>query len=146
MSAKHTIRFIVNPFSGATSKAKIPALIDKYLDKNKYDYSIHNTESAGHATVLTNQAVNDKIDIVVACGGDGTVNEVAKALINKPTALGIIPAGSGNGFAMHIGLGRKAEKAIEILNTAKVKSIDSCMVNNVFFLNFIFKSTSFLYY
>ncbi len=135
MSEKQTIRFIINPFSGANNKAKIPVLIDEYLDKSKFEYTIHNTESAGHATVLASQAVKDKIDIVVACGGDGTVNEVAKALVNQPTTLGIVPSGSGNGFAMHIGLGRNAKKAIQIINTAQEKTIDSCKVNDVFFLN-----------
>lgn len=135
MSEKQTLKFIINPFSGATSKKKFPALIEAHLDKSKFSYEICYTESAGHATDLAEKAVQDKIDVVVACGGDGTVNEVAKSLVNTETALGIIPAGSGNGFAMHIGLGRNVKKAIQILNTAESKTIDSCRVNDVFFLN-----------
>jgi len=135
MIKKRTLRFIINPFSGATSKKKYPQLIDRYLDKTKFDYEICYTESAGHATALAAEAVKDNIDIVVACGGDGTVNEVAKSLVNQKTCLAIIPAGSGNGFAMHIGLGRNAKRAIQIINKAEIKTIDSCMVNDVFFLN-----------
>ncbi|NNE14779.1 MAG: diacylglycerol kinase family lipid kinase [Saprospiraceae bacterium] len=135
MYSKQKIVFIVNPFSGAKSKNALPTLIDQYLDKSKFDYELQFTESAGHASVLAQQAVESHTDIVVACGGDGTVNEVAKSIVNQKTALGIIPYGSGNGFAMHIGLGRNIKKAIKILNTAESKCIDSCTVNDRFFLN-----------
>lgn len=135
MHSKQTIRFIINPFSGANSKTKLPGLIDSYLDKQKFEYSIHYTSAAGHATELAHQAVKERIDIVIACGGDGTVNEVAKALVNQRAILGILPSGSGNGFAMHIGMGRDAKKALLKLNTAESRCIDSCRVNDVFFLN-----------
>lgn len=71
----------------------------------------------------------------MACGGDGTVNEVAKSLVHTNTTLGIIPNGSGNGFAMHIGMGRSTKKAINILNEAIEYRIDTCTVNDTFFLN-----------
>ena len=135
MQSKQTIRFIINPFSGANSKDKVPGLIEKYLDHDKFDYSIKFTESPGHATILAKEAVDNKVNIVVACGGDGTVNEVAKSLVNQEAALGILPSGSGNGFAMHIGMGRDIKKAILKINTAVPRCIDSCTVNDVFFLN-----------
>ena len=74
---KKKIAFIMNPNSGTTSKAGIPGLIERRLDKEKFDYIIMNTQYAGHATELAGKAVEDNFDIVVAVGGDGTVNEVS---------------------------------------------------------------------
>ena len=73
--------------------------------------------------------------MVVAVGGDGSVNEVAKGLIGTETVLGILPAGSGNGLAMHLGLGRNPYKAIPHLNQGKVIQIDTCKMNEHCFVN-----------
>lgn len=67
-----------------------------------FDYEISFTEYAGHASEIASKAKDDNIDIVVAVGGDGTVNEIARAIVNSNTALGIIPCGSGNGLARHL--------------------------------------------
>ena len=99
---KNKIVFIVNPISGTQEKKNILRWIDERIDKSIHDYSIIKTEYAGHAFQIATKAVNDKVDIVVAIGGDGTVNEVARALIHTSTALGIIPCGSGNGLARHL--------------------------------------------
>ncbi len=129
------VLFIINPFSGNNKHENPEKLIQENLDHNKFDFTCARTESKSHATTLATQAVSEGVDIVVACGGDGTVNEVAKALVGTDTVLGIIPSGSGNGFAMHIGMGRNFVKAIKKLNVAEPKLIDSCYVNDVFFLN-----------
>ena len=84
---KKRIVFILNPISGTISKAGIPDLIEERLDKNNFDYNIVETQYAGHATELAKQAVEEGIDIVVAIGGDGTVNEVGRSLINTQTAM-----------------------------------------------------------
>ena len=68
-------------------------------------------------------------------GGDGSINEVAQALIGTDKVLGILPAGSGNGFAMHLGLGRKIDKAVQILNEGKVMTIDTCLLNDRPYIN-----------
>ncbi len=135
MSDRQSIFFIINPFSGFNKRENIPALIEANLDHRKFNYEFKYTESKGDATVLAAEAVNRNIDVIVACGGDGTVNEVAKSLVNSSSVLGIIPSGSGNGFAMHIGMGRNTKKAILKLNEAVDKCIDSCTVNGAFFLN-----------
>ncbi|MFK7979448.1 MAG: diacylglycerol kinase family protein [Saprospiraceae bacterium] len=129
------IRFIINPFSGLSRKKNVPALIEKYINKEKFDYDIAFTEAAGHAIDLTKAAVKENYDIVVAVGGDGSVNEVASALVGTKTKLGILPGGSGNGFAMHLGLGRNIRKAIQMLNTAKTITIDTCQLNGRPFVN-----------
>lgn len=88
------VRFIINPISGTVSKSAIPEAIDAYLDKSKFSYEILETQYAGHAEELSRKAAEEHIDVVVAIGGDGTVNEVARGITHSSTALGIIPCGS----------------------------------------------------
>lgn len=104
---KHILEFEKNIIHyqshiGNGSKEGIPALIDLHIDAKKYEVRTVFTEYSGHAAELTKSFVEEGVDIVVAVGGDGTVNEVARALRESPTALGIIPAGSGNGLARHL--------------------------------------------
>lgn len=132
---KKNIRFIVNPFSGVSNKDNFEELIYKHLDHAQFSYDYILTEGPGHATELGKIAVDQGYHMVVAVGGDGTINEVAAALKGSSTILGVIPGGSGNGFAMYIGIGRNLETAIKILNKGEVKAIDSCDVNGRFFLN-----------
>lgn len=132
---KKRIRFIINPFSGTSGKKDTPQLIKKHLDHTKFDYEIAFTEYAGHAIELAKEGAALGFDFVAAVGGDGSVNEVAQSLLNSNTALIVLPGGSGNGFAMHLGLGRNILKAIHIVNTGKVMAIDTCSVNDRFFIN-----------
>lgn len=123
---KKRILFIINPISGDIKKANLPQLIAQYLDSQQFEYEIAYTERAGHASILAAQAVENKIDIVVAVGGDGSINEVAKSIINTQVILAIIPLGSGNALAYHLGLPVKnIVKAIGIINTGKVVKIDT---------------------
>ena len=99
---KKTILFIINPISGTSSKDRIPEKIGQYVDKEKFDYEIKATEYAGHAKEMAEDAAKRGVDIVVAVGGDGTVNEVGSGLVHTQTAMGIIPYGSGNGLALSL--------------------------------------------
>jgi diacylglycerol kinase (ATP) len=129
---KQAIWFIVNPISGGKKKhSKIVELIDRQLDTKIYLPKICYTEYAGHATEIAAEAVKNNVPTVVAIGGDGTVNEVGKALIHTKTALGIIPTGSGNGLARELEIPLKPAKAIESLNTPVSKQIDVCYVNDL---------------
>ena len=83
---KKKIAFIMNPISGTTSKDRIPHLIETTLDQDLYEYNILMTERAGHASELAVSARDEGIDIVVAVGGDGTVNEVARSIVHSDTA------------------------------------------------------------
>lgn len=132
---KKRIRFIINPFSGTSEKKSTPNLIKKLLDHSKFEYEIVYTEYAGHAVELAQEGVKLNFDFVGVVGGDGSVNEVSQALLHSNTSLIVIPGGSGNGFAMHAGLGRNIEKAIKIINAGKIIEIDTCMVNNRYFIN-----------
>lgn len=125
---KH-ITFIMNPISGTVSKAKIPELIEQRLDKSKFTYSVLTTKYAGNGTELAQQAAHQGDDIVVAVGGDGTVNEVGKALVHTDTALGVLPCGSGNGLARHLMIPMDMRKALDIINEAEVKKLDYGSIN-----------------
>lgn len=121
--------FIINLKSGTSDKAAIPDLIDTTLDKELFDYEIAVTEYAGHASEIAAKAKDNGIDVVVAVGGDGTVNEVAKAIVHSNTALGIIPCGSGNGLARHLLLPINARKAIEVINRCEIRDLDYGIIN-----------------
>ena len=120
---------IVNPVSGTGNKDKIPRLIDTVVNYDTNDVSIFATEYAGHAREIAAQAVVDGADVVVAAGGDGTVNEVGSALCGTATALAILPCGSGNGLARHLRIPMNASRALQLLNDGVVGTFDYCTVN-----------------
>lgn len=132
---KRSIRFIVNPSSGVRKKIKMSELIEKEIDKALFDYEIIYTEYAGHATELALDAAEKGFDIVIAVGGDGSVNEVAAGLIGSSTVMGMLPAGSGNGFAMHLGWGRNIASVLHRLGDATIEQVDTCSLNGRPFVN-----------
>ena len=119
----------MNPISGTSDKKDIPYLIEELLDKEQFDYSIRKTEYPGHAYEIAKESKEQGIDIVVAVGGDGTVNEVGRALVHSNTALGIIPTGSGNGLARHLLIPMKIKGAIQVLNDCKITDLDYGIIN-----------------
>lgn len=131
MTEKKRIIFVVNPISGTQSKKAILKWIDERMDRSVYDYSIVKTQYAGHATQIAASAVQDKADVVVAIGGDGTINEIARALVHSETALGIIPCGSGNGLARHLRIPMEPKAAIDIINQGNRLCIDYGKINNI---------------
>ncbi|MDD2961399.1 MAG: diacylglycerol kinase family lipid kinase [Muribaculaceae bacterium] len=128
--AKHKILAIINPISGTSNKEYIPETIAKTIDSAQFDTRIRFTQRPGHATELAQQAINENFDGVIAVGGDGTINEVAAAIIDSKVALGIIPCGSGNGLARHLNIPLDPEKALEIVNDNYIESFDYCTANN----------------
>ena len=131
MEEKKRIVFILNPISGTHSKKEIPGLIDKLLDKEQFDYELRLTEYAGHAAEIAKESAAEGIDVVVAIGGDGTVNEVARSLVHTETALGIIPCGSGNGLARHLCLPLDIKSAIQIINACRIDDFDYGVINGL---------------
>ncbi len=134
---KKKILFIINPVAGIKRKDKIPRLINKFLDHNQFDYDVIYTESRGHATEIASKAAFDKIDVVAVAGGDGSVNEVATGLLESETALAIIPSGSGNGLARHLGYSINIRSTLEIINNYTVEKIDVCKINDEYFFSLI---------
>ena len=131
MDSKAKIVFIVNPHSGTQSKTSIPKTIESRLDTAKFTYEVRFTEHSGHAVELTRKCVADAVDIVVAVGGDGTVNEVARSLVHTDTALGIIPCGSGNGLARHLRIPMDVSKAIDLINRCNIEALDYGVINDL---------------
>lgn len=129
--AKKNIVFIINPISGVQNKEAILDLIPNCLDFNQFDYRIIATEYAGHATILAREAVDKGCDAVVAIGGDGTINEVARSLVHTPVALGVIPCGSGNGLARHLHIPMEPLGAIKVLNHFEVEDLDYGKINDI---------------
>lgn len=127
--------FIVNPISGVGKQRGIEQMIAKELDQSKYAYRIVYTEGPGHAVSLCREATQAGTDVVVAVGGDGTVNETATGIVGTGTTLGIIPTGSGNGLSRHLKIPMNVKKAIGIINQGKIKKIDTATINDTFFVN-----------
>ena len=113
--------FIVNPISGKGRKARI---ISHLKEKG---LKVVCTEYAGHAEVLARQAAER---VIVAVGGDGTVNEVARGIVGTDKVLGIIPCGSGDGLALHLGLSRNYKQALRTILEGNVQKIDSGLIND----------------
>ncbi len=127
----------MNPISGGRQhqKGSFNRLIEEHLDHGQFDHKFVQSASAAHATELAEQAVKDQTDILVAIGGDGSVNQVARALVDTDKILGIIPAGSGNGLAHYLEIPGNAVEAINIINRRKVKQIDSVKINDEIFFS-----------
>lgn len=134
---KKRIRFIINPLSGGRNKSTLPAAIKKNLDHVAIDAEIVVSENAQQTTDLAREAVSRKFDAVVACGGDGTINNIAPFLVNTTVALGIIPLGSGNGFSRELKIPFKVSEAIETINQFFFKTADTAEINGLPFVNII---------
>ncbi|MBI9065725.1 MAG: YegS/Rv2252/BmrU family lipid kinase [Salinivirgaceae bacterium] len=128
------ILFIVNPISGTGKQQNFQQVLDKTIDKSLFSYHITYTEYGGHAAIISSEA-RGKFDYVVAVGGDGTVNEVARGLVNSNTIMGIIPMGSGNGLARHLLLPMNVSESVEIINQLQTQVIDTATINDELFVN-----------
>ena len=131
--AKDKVCLIINPISGTESKKYIPEEVAAAIDQKKYDLFIRVTGHPNHASEIARDAVKNNYKFVITAGGDGTVNEVARELINCDTVLGILPYGSGNGLARELGIPLDSEKAIEIILSAHTRTIDYGVANDHIF-------------
>ena len=130
MNVKRKIVFVYNPISGSHRLIPVIPIIEKFVNRDLYDFSIISTEHRGHATELARQYADKGYDAVIAVGGDGTVNEVGCGLIGRNTALGIIPCGSGNGLARHLGIPIDPFKAVKWLDKSIFTEIDYGMMED----------------
>ncbi len=121
---------IFNPVAGSGKKLDLSGYLEKYLDSGRFDYRIAYTQYAGHGYGLASDAAGAGVHLVVAVGGDGLINEIARGVVNSNTAMGIIPYGSGNGFARHLKIPLKPVKAIEVLNRFHTAEIDTFIIND----------------
>jgi len=129
------ILFIINPISGIGKQKGVERLIGDRMDKNRFIAEVVYTNAPGNATEISRKAAIDGIDIVVAVGGDGTVNETAAGLVGTNSALAILPAGSGNGLARHLKIPMNLKRAIDIIGHEKILKIDTATINDQLFVN-----------
>ncbi|MDR1981820.1 MAG: diacylglycerol kinase family lipid kinase [Tannerellaceae bacterium] len=123
------VHAIINPVSGVGSKRKIPKMIEDICNKKNRPLKISFTEYAGHASALTQKALDDGATHILAVGGDGTVNEIARTMIHSNAVLGIVPKGSGNGLARELHIPMDAKRAIDMIFSDHVITIDCCKAN-----------------
>ena len=130
MNIKRKIVFVYNPISGSHRLIPVIPIIERFINRDLYDFSLVTTEHRGHATEIAREYASKKYDAVIAVGGDGTVNEVGCGLLGTDTALGIIPCGSGNGLARHLGYSLDPFKAVKWLDKSIFTDIDYGMIEN----------------
>lgn len=123
------LTLIINPKSGTLSKKGLDRWLPLHLERLGYEVDVVYTTGPGHATRIAREAAAAGAYGVLACGGDGTVNEVAAGLIHTPTALGILPAGSGNGLARHIGIPVDVERSLDVIAENHIVNCDYGTVN-----------------
>lgn len=124
---------IVNPASGKVAKHKIVPDIHRRMTDMGFDFDVAFTSGPGHATELAAKAASEGFYGVIACGGDGTVNETAVGLAGTPTALGIIPTGSGNGLARHLGIPVDVSRSLKIIAEDEIINTDYGTANGRYF-------------
>lgn len=129
------IAVIVNPIAGSGYALTVGKKIDELLTAKGIGHKMLYTERAGHATTLAREQAAEGVETVLSVGGDGTLNEVAAGLVDTHTALGVIPAGTGNDFVKTIGTPRNWEDALEYILTHPAKPLDTGTINNSFFIN-----------
>jgi YegS/Rv2252/BmrU family lipid kinase len=127
--------FIVNPASGVFSKENLGDVIQARLNHARFEPEVILTEGPGHATEICREQIRRGTELVVAVGGDGSVNEVARGIAGSDMAMGIIPAGSGNGLAHHLKIPTSRKNAIDVINQGKVIKIDTGSVNHHLFVS-----------
>ncbi|MBP5365752.1 MAG: diacylglycerol kinase family lipid kinase [Bacteroidales bacterium] len=131
---KKRILYLINPHSGVGKKTSIEKEIVQRTDPDYVDYDIQYTKYAGHATEIV-KAQRDEFDVIVAVGGDGTVNEIGTGLIGSQTKMGIIPCGSGNGLARELDIPLRPRQAVDVINQTCSKSIDVMLFDGRYSLN-----------
>lgn len=131
MQPDSKVIFIVNPIAGSRQKEFILESIRQQMSPELYE--ICYTEYPGHAYDIALEKVKHGLKWIIAVGGDGTVNEVASALVSTQSRLGIIPAGSGNGLARHLGIPLQVPEALAMIQKHKDQIIDAGKVNGKYF-------------
>lgn len=135
MNKSLNIYFIINPISGKGNYNLTAQVIQEILSKEFYDIHVSYSLYPKHAIELTHEALKNNPDVIVACGGDGTINEVASCLVGTKIPLGIIPIGSGNGLASNLKIPKSIQRALLVIKKFEVRSIDVGTVNQQYFFS-----------
>jgi diacylglycerol kinase (ATP) len=135
MSEVKNVLFIVNKYSGTGYQPEVEGRMLNACEKFDIECSIEFTNHRGHATELAQEGVAKNFNRIIAVGGDGTVNEVARGLLHTSTPMGVIPKGSGNGLARHLGISMKLDKALDQILSGSVITMDTFKMNDHLSLN-----------
>jgi YegS/Rv2252/BmrU family lipid kinase len=127
---KERIAYIINPISGITDKKIVADHIIKTTDTDRFDLEIYHTKCVNDGFRQAKEYAGNGFSRIIAVGGDGTVNEVARGLLGSDSALGIIPLGSGNGFARHLKISLNYQKANYIAQNGEIISSDYGLLND----------------
>ena len=129
------IHFIINPIAGSAKSPLTTAILEQYFVKKVHHLTVKLSAFKKHATALTKESISEKADIIVACGGDGTINEVASCLVDSQIPLGFVPIGSGNGLASNLRIPKNLRKALTIIKNRHAIHIDVGKVNDRYFFS-----------
>ena len=134
LSSMKRILFIINPISGVGRQKLVEKYAENILDKTRCTFDFVYTQYSRHAEAIAKDTCNN-YEIIVAVGGDGTINEIASGLNGSQCTMAIIPTGSGNGLARCLGIPLKIKKALKLINTGIVRKIDTISCNGKCFIN-----------
>lgn len=126
------IIYLINPISGTKGKESLLQKIEQKTLARNIPYEIHYSNPQGNYYFLKEKINTENVTDIVICGGDGTISQVASALIDEDVNIGIIPVGSGNGLAFAAKIPAKADKALDLIFTGKPSYIDSFFINDTF--------------
>ena len=129
MIAGSKVLFIINKYSGTGYKPNLEGKIIDCCAKAEMECTIEFTKNKGHGTLLARAGVDKGFDAIFAVGGDGTVNEVARGMIDAAVPMGIVPKGSGNGLALHLQIPVNIQQSLELLKASRVVAIDTFTIN-----------------
>ncbi|HET8573652.1 MAG TPA: diacylglycerol kinase family protein [Edaphocola sp.] len=133
MNSRTKALFIINPNAGTDRVKALKGNIEAYLDKGLFDYEIAYTEYARHGTILAKEGIEKGFELIIAVGGDGSVNDIINGIYGSNAVLGILPKGSGNGLARSLHLPLKASEAVQRLNRRHIRTIDLGMAQGHLF-------------
>jgi len=136
MSENKKVLFIINKYAGTGYQSSVDGRIVSVCEALNIEPTLEFTQRRTHATELAQQAaLSKKFDIVFAVGGDGTVNEVAQGLVHTQQIMGILPKGSGNGLARHLGIPMDFKKSLALIDSPHSICMDSFLINNKLSVN-----------
>lgn len=136
MSENKKVLFIINKHAGTGYQNSVEGLILSQCEHSRFEPTIVYTQGRNHATEIARQAASTKtFQVVFAVGGDGTVNEVAQGLVHTNQIMGILPKGSGNGLARHLGIPMNFKKSLELIGSSFTISMDSFLINDKLSVN-----------
>jgi diacylglycerol kinase (ATP) len=126
---------IINPAAGKGKALEVWRGLQPELQNILFDLDWQLTSCQGDATAIAKDAAAQGYELIISCGGDGTLNEIVNGIVGSPVALAVIPAGSGNDFARSLGLPKDPQEAVRIIAAGHKSPIDLGLINGRCFLN-----------